>query len=156
VSQLRALVRATRPAVTAWLQSSASQGAHPFQRADYVIGEEDLATLAQAVLGQRAPQSASYGWPLDFLSRSDKGPWVYAVPDAATARLADLPEASRQSAADYLLDVEEADLAPQARSGPATRPARVSWWRDEVLPWACSFAQEARSHDETLFLIVSA
>jgi len=73
------------------------------------------------------------GWQLESLSRSDNGPWVYVIPDEATKRLADLPDASLSNAAAHVLDVEEADLPPQARSGPATRPSRVSWWRDDLV-----------------------
>jgi hypothetical protein len=153
VSQLRDFVRTTRPAASAWLQS-ASNG-HAFQTADYVLGEEELGTLVQAVLGLRAPQPAPYLWQLEVLARSSDGPWIYAVPDEATKRLADLPQESLSTAAGYVLDVEEADLPPEARSGSATRPSRVSWWCDEVLSWVCPFAREARSHSEGLFLIVS-
>jgi hypothetical protein len=89
------------------------------------------------------------------LSTSDNGPLVYVVPDEATKRLADFPAASLSTAAAYVLDVEEADLPPQARSGPMTRPGRVSWWSDEVLAWVCPFARETQAHGESLFLIAS-
>jgi hypothetical protein len=153
VSQLRDLVRTTRPALSAWLQSPSPQ--HAFDVADSIVGEEELGTLVQAVLGLRPPQPAPLGWQLECLSTSDNGPLVYVVPDEATKRLADFPEASLSSAAEYVLDIEEADLPPQARSGPTTRPGRVSWWRDEVLSWVCPFAREAQSQGHSLFLIVS-
>lgn len=139
--------------IAAWLQSSSS--GHTFHAAEWVIGEEELGTLVQAVLGLRPPEPAPLGWQLESLSRSDNGPWVYVVPDEATKRLADLPDASLSSAAAHVLDVEEADLPPPARSGPTTRPSRVSWWRDEVLSWVCPFAREAKAHGEGLYLIVS-
>ena len=153
MSQLRYLVRTTRPTISAWLQSQ-SESARAFPAADDVIAEDDLATIVQAVLELRAPEPAPDLWQLECLSASLEGPWIYVLPDAATARLADLPEASFSAAAGYLIDVEEADLAIQARSGPATRPTRVSWWHEEVLSWVCPFAREARSHGESLFLIV--
>jgi hypothetical protein len=153
VSQLRYLVRATRPAVSAWLQSPSSP--HAFEAADSIVDEEELGTLVQAVLGLRAPEPAPLGWQMECLSKSDDGPWVYVVQDEATKRLAELPEAALSDAAAYLLDVEESDLPPQARSGPPTRQSRVSWWHAEVLSWVCPFAREARSHGESLFLVVS-
>jgi hypothetical protein len=139
--------------VSAWLQSPSSQ--HAFRTADAIVGEEELCTLVQAVLGLKTPQPASLGWQMECTSKADDGPWVYVVPDEATKRLAELPEASLSNAASYVLDVEESNLPPQARSGPATSQSRVSWWHDEVLSWVCPFAREARSQGESVFLIVS-
>jgi hypothetical protein len=150
MSQLREFVRSTRPAITAWLGSSSSE--HPFRAAEWIVGEDELGILVQAVLGLRPTASAPF--ELECLSIDKNGPWVHVVPDEATKRLAELPEASLSDAAAHVLDTEEADLLPQARSGPATRPSRVSWWRDE-LSRVCPFARNALAHGESLFLIVS-
>lgn len=160
MSILRTLVLSDRPAVAAWLEAqehlSAAGARPPFQSADFILGEDELETLVQAILGVPKPARAYEGWLLESLSSEAGDLSVYVVPDEATKRLAELSEASFAAAASYVVDVEEADLTPAARSRGDVLAERTSWWVTEVLSSMVPLARKARGEGQSLFLVVGA
>lgn len=142
------LFRATRGALR--IDPGSDTGRfHSFPVADFVIGDEDLAIVAQGVLGLQERHELQLAF-----DGGSQGPWVLQLPDEVTARLAAIQDAALTNAAAWLLETEESDLAPAARSSHATRPSRVDGW-EQLLRQLRPFAQEALAHRESVFLLVT-
>jgi hypothetical protein len=117
----------------------------PFPVFECVLDEEELALIEGAVLGTAR---RNLGDLTPVLTASENGPWVWGIADEAVKRLALLPPDGTTNAASYLLEYEEGDLSPQARSGGAVRAERVEFWRetlDDLRPFCAAAVQRGES-----------
>lgn len=146
MAQIFELFRATEPALRSWIERRAYP--LPFDVSDCVQSAEDLMLIQGAVLG--APRGHDADAEPIFCASSD-GPWLWALAGEATRRLASLGQEATAGAAVYVLDYEESDLSPQARSTGASRAERIAFWA-ATLSDLRPFCAAALERQESIYL----